>query len=180
MVDLAFFITSFTKSKTVHLLVLIMKKCIDWEKWVLLNLIQKQILKLMDKVNQPWIFIGRTDAEAPILGPPDVKSQLLGKDCDAEKYWGQEKGATEDEMVGWYHQLNGPEFEHTLGDSEGYKAWRAAVHGVAKSQTWLSDWATTKYFWEEDMGEALPPNPRPHGILLGNNFLWGSSWRTTF
>ena len=41
----------------------------------------------------------------------------------------------DDEMVGWYHQLNGPEFEHTLGDSEGYKAWRAAVHGVAKSQT---------------------------------------------
>ena len=50
-----------------------------------------------------------------------------------EGHW--EKRVTEDEMVGWYHQLNGPEFEHTLGDSEGYKAWRAAVHGVAKSQT---------------------------------------------
>ena len=60
------------------------------------------------------------EAEAPILWPPDSKSQLTGKDPDAEKYWGQEeKGATEDEMVGWHHWLNGHEFEQTLGDNEG-------------------------------------------------------------
>ena len=64
--------------------------------------------------NQPWISIGRNDAEteAPILWPPDVKSWLLGKDPDVGKDWRQEeKGTTEDEMVGWHHQLNVYEFE---------------------------------------------------------------------
>ena len=62
------------------------------------------------KGNQPWIFVGRTDAnaEAPILWPPDAKSWLIRKDPDAGKDWRQEeKGMTEDEMVGWHHQLNG-------------------------------------------------------------------------
>ena len=65
------------------------------------------------KGNKPWIFIGRTDAEveAPILWPPDTKSWLIWKDPDAVKEWGQEKRETEVEMVGWHHQLNGPEFE---------------------------------------------------------------------
>ena len=66
------------------------------------------------KRNQSWIFIGRTDVEAepPILWPPDVKSWFTGKDPDAGKDWGQEeKGMTEDEMVGWHHRLNGHEFE---------------------------------------------------------------------
>ena len=69
----------------------------------------------------PGIFIGRTDdeAEAPTLWPPDAKSQLTGKDPDAGKDWRQEeKGMTEDEMVGWHHRLNGHEFKQTLGDSE--------------------------------------------------------------
>ena len=61
--------------------------------------------------NQFWIFTGRTDAEAPILWPPDVKNWLIGKDPDAGKDWGQEeKGTTEDEMVGWHHRLNAHEF----------------------------------------------------------------------
>ena len=74
------------------------------------------------KGNQPWIFLGRTDAEAeaPILWPPDAKSRLIGKDPDAGKYWSQEeKGVTEDEMVRWHQWLNGHEFEQTLGDGEG-------------------------------------------------------------
>ena len=74
------------------------------------------------KGNQSWIFIGRTDAEVetPILWPPDAKSQLIRKDPDAGKDWGQEeKGMTEDEMVGWHHRLNGHEFEQALGDGEG-------------------------------------------------------------
>ena len=67
--------------------------------------------------NQSCIFIGKTDPEAPILWPLDAKSQLIGKDPDAGKDQRQEeKGATEDEMVGWYHGLNGHEFEQTLGD----------------------------------------------------------------
>ena len=75
---------------------------------------------------------------------PDVKSLLIGKDPDAGKDWGQEeKGVTEDEMVGWHHLLNGHEFNQTLGDSEGQEAWLAAVHGVAKSQTQLSNCAIT-------------------------------------
>ena len=69
--------------------------------------------------NQPWMFIGRIDAEAPTLRPPDSKSWLNGKDSDVGKDWGQEdKGDTEDEMVGWHHWLNGHETEQTLGDSE--------------------------------------------------------------
>ena len=66
------------------------------------------------KGNQSWIFIGRTvtKAETPILWPPHVKSWLIGKDPDAGKDWGwEEKGTTEDEMVGWHHRLNGHEFE---------------------------------------------------------------------
>ena len=60
------------------------------------------------------------EAEVPILWPPDAKSWLIGKDSDAGKDWRQEeKGMTENEMVGWYHRLNGHEFEHTLGDDEG-------------------------------------------------------------
>jgi len=81
----------------------------------------KEIKPINLKGNQPWIFIERTDteAEAPIHWPPDVKSQFIGKDTDVGKNWGQEKGTTEDEMVGWHHQLNGLAFEQTPGDSEG-------------------------------------------------------------
>ena len=64
------------------------------------------------KGNQPWIFIGRTDAEAPILWPSDGKNWLIRKDPDAGKDWRQEeKGMTEDEMVGWHHWLSGLQFE---------------------------------------------------------------------
>ena len=71
------------------------------------------------KGNQSWMFIGRTDveAEAEILGPPDAKSQLIGKDPDAGNDWGhEEKKVTEGEMVEWHHWLNGREFEQTPGD----------------------------------------------------------------
>ena len=74
----------------------------------------KEIQLVNPKGNQSWIFIGRTDAEAetPVLWPPDAKNWLIGKDPDAGKDWMQEeKGTTEDEMVGWHHQLNGHEFE---------------------------------------------------------------------
>jgi len=82
----------------------------------------QEIKPVNPKGNQPWIFIGRTDAEAeaPILWPLDEKSRLIGKDPDAGKDWGQEKkGVAEDEMVRWHHWLNGHEFEQALGDSEG-------------------------------------------------------------
>ena len=80
----------------------------------------KEAKSVNPKGNQPWIFIGRTDAEAPILCSPNVKNQLIGKDSGAGKDWEQEEeGVTEDEMGGWHHWLNGHKFEQTLGDSEG-------------------------------------------------------------
>ena len=81
----------------------------------------KEIKPVHPKGDQSWMFIGRTDAEAeaPILGPPDVNSWLTGKDPDVGKDWRQEdKGMTEDEMVGWNHQFNGHEFEQVAGDGE--------------------------------------------------------------
>ena len=73
----------------------------------------KEIQAVHPKGNKSWLFIGRTDAEAetPILWPPDVKSWLIWKDPDAGKDRRQEKGTTEDEMIGWHHQLNGHDFE---------------------------------------------------------------------
>ena len=74
----------------------------------------KEIRPVNPKGNQPWIFLGRTDAEAetPILWPPDVKNWLIGKDPDAGKDWRrEEKGVTEDEMAGWHHWLDGHDFE---------------------------------------------------------------------
>ena len=82
----------------------------------------KEIQPASPKRIQSWVFIGRTDAEAetPILWPPDTKNWLTGKDPDAGKDWGQEeKGMTEDEMVGWHHRLNGHEFEQAPGVGDG-------------------------------------------------------------
>ena len=73
----------------------------------------KEIQPVHPKGDQSWVFIGKTDVETetPILGPPDVKNWLIGKDPDAGKDWGQEeKGTTDDEMVEWHHQLNGQKF----------------------------------------------------------------------
>ena len=79
----------------------------------------KEIQSVHPKGDQSWIFTGRTVVEAPLIWPLDEKSWLIRKDPDAGKDWGQEeKRVTEDEMVGWHHQLNGQEFGQTLGDSE--------------------------------------------------------------
>ena len=90
------------------------------DSWESLGL--QGIKPVNSKGNQSWILIGRTNAEAqvPISQPPDMKSWLIRKDPDAGKDWRQEKkGMTEDEMVGWYHRLNGHEFEQALGDGKG-------------------------------------------------------------
>ena len=126
------------------------------KSWILLQsktpespLESKEIKPVNPKGNQPWIFIGRTDAKAetPILWPPDGKSQLIGKNLDVGKDWGQEeKGAAEDEMVGWHHQLNGHELSklrEIVKDRE-VEVWHAAVHVVAKSWTQPSNWTTIK------------------------------------
>ena len=101
----------------------------NWCFWIVMlektlerSLLFCKIQLVNPKGNQSWILIGRTDAEteALILWPPDAKSWLIWKDPDAGKDWGQEeKGKTEDEMVGWHHQFNGYELKQTPGDSEG-------------------------------------------------------------
>ena len=82
----------------------------------------------LSKGNQSWVFIVRTDVEAetPVFWPPDANSWLIWKDPDVGKHWRQEeKGTTEDEMVGWHHQLNGCGFGWTprVGDGQGGLAW---------------------------------------------------------
>ena len=105
----------------------------------------KEIKPGYPKGNQPWIFFGRTDAEAEalILWPPNVNSQLIWKDSDAGKDWRwQEKGTTDNEMVGSHHKLNG----HSLNKWETVKdreAW-CVVYGVAKNWIPLSHWITAR------------------------------------
>ena len=106
----------------------------------------KEIKPDNPKRNQPWVFIGRTDAEteAPILWPPDAKNSLIRKDPDAEKDWRlEEKGTTEDEMVWWHHQLKGHGLSKLQEIVKDMEAWHAAVHGATKSWTYLSDGITT-------------------------------------
>ena len=106
------------------------------------NMANNDVVPVYGKLgNQPWIFIGRTEAEAPILWPPDVKSWITGKDPNAVQDWGQgEKGATEDEMVGWHHRLNGHEFEQTPGDSEGQRSLVSCSPWSRKESDTTQDW----------------------------------------
>ena len=110
----------------------------------------KEIQLVHPKGNQPWIFIGRTDAEAEtlILWPPDTKNWLTGKDPDAGEDWRQEeKGSTEDEMVGWYHWLDEHEFEQVLGAGDGqgslvwYSPWGCKESGTIEWLNWTEFWS---------------------------------------
>ena len=111
----------------------------------------KETQPVHPKGDQFWVFTGRTDAEAetPILWPPDAKSWLIGKDPDAEKDWGQEeKGTTEDEMVGWHHQLNGHGCGWPLGVGDGQGglaccgSWGCKESDMTERLNWieLSTW----------------------------------------
>ena len=127
----------------------------------------KEIKSVNLKGNQSWIFIGRTDAEAetPILWPHDGKNWLTEKDPDAGKDWRQEeKGTTEDEMVGWHHQSMDVSLSRLGEMVKDREAWHAAVHGVAKSPTWLSD-RTTKTIFKRTHSSS-------HAILFLLIFLW--------
>ena len=116
----------------------------------------KEIQPVHPKGDQSWVFTGRTDseAEAPILWPPHVKSWLIWKGTDAGRDWGQEeKGMTEDEMAGWHHWLDGHEFEWTpgVGDGRGGLAccdsWGCRVgHDWATELNW-TEWEYSKIRW---------------------------------
>ena len=111
-----------------------------------------EIQPVHPKGDQSWVFIGMTDVEAetPILWPPDVKSWLLGKHPDAGKDWRQEeKGMTEDEMVGWHHWLDGHEFEQALGVGDGQGSLVCcSPWGCKESDT------TEQLNWEDIMRNA--------------------------
>ena len=138
----------------------------NWCFWTVV--LKKTLESLLDcketqpvhpKGNQSWIFIGRTDGETPILWPPDAKNWPIGKDPDAGKDWRQEeKGTTQDEMVGWHHRLNGHEFEQVpaVGDGQGSLAccspWGCKEFDVTEWVNWtdikMSSWwknALTKF-----------------------------------
>ena len=103
----------------------------------------KEIKPVNPKGNQPWIFIGRTDAEAQtsIIWPPDGKNWLTEKDPDAWKDWRQEeKGTTEDEIVGWHHQLDGHKFEQALGVDDGQGSLACcSPWGHKESDDWVTE-----------------------------------------
>ena len=118
----------------------------------------KEIQPVSPKGNQSWIFIGRTDAEAetPVLWPPNAKNSLIGKDPDARKDWRrEEKGTTEDEMVGWHHRLDGHEFAQApvIGDGRASLACCSPC-GRKESDT------TERLNWTElDSHDDLPVPP---------------------
>ena len=104
----------------------------------------KEIKPVNLEGNQPWIFIGRTDAEAkaPILGHLMGKADSLEKTLILGKTEGMKRSGRQDEMVGWHHRLSGHELEQTLRDGEGRKSRMLQSMG-SQSRTWLSDWTTT-------------------------------------
>ena len=140
----------------------------------------KEIQLVHPKGNQSWIFTGRTDDETPILWPPDAKNWLLEKDPDAGKDWRrEEKGTTEDEMVGWHHRCNVHEFEQAprVGDGQGSLA-RCSPWGRKESDmtVWLNWTEPTPVFW--------PGEVREQRSLAGYSS-WGhkesdmTEWKTT-
>ena len=140
----------------------------------------KEIQPVSLKGNPSWIFFGRTDVEAetPILWPPDVKYELIGKDSDAGKGWRQEeKGTTEDEMVGWHHRRHGHEFKQApgVGDGQGGLACCCSPWGGKELDTfeWLNNWTELREFVRNEESQPLPDllNQNLHFNKVPSSFL---------
>ena len=139
----------------------------------------KEIHSVHPKGNQSWIFIGRTDAESetPLLWPPNAKNWLLGEDPDAGRDSGQEeKGTTEDEMVGWHHRLDGHEFEQALGvgDGQGSLAVLQSMGSQRVGYDWAIDWNSWGYHIPTSVSEY------PWGNLMDSWTSQGNSIKQRF
>ena len=140
--------------KNLCFLIVVLKKTLDS------SLDCKEIQTVHPKGNQSWIFIGRTGVEAdtPIFWPPDAKSWLIWKDPDAGKDWGQEeKGSTEDEMVGWHHRLDGCESQWTpgVGDGQGGLACCDSWGCKESDMTERLNWTELNWTFSEIHGNHL-------------------------
>ena len=144
--------------------------------------LESKIKPVNPKGNQPWLFIGRTDpeAEAPVLWPPDAKSWLIRKDLDARKNWRQEeKGVTEDEMVGWHYWFNGHEFEQTPWDSDGQRSL-ACCGSWGHKESDINQWLNNKNEWNVChfiMLMSLPKGNRPVRRGRNSSVISSISWK---
>ena len=164
------------------------KSCCFWtvmlEKTLESPLDCKEIQPVHPKGDQSWVFFGRNDieAETPILWPPDEKSWLIWKDPDAGKVWGQEeKGMTEDELVGCHHRLNGHEFAYTPAVHDGQGGLACCRPWVTQNQLWLSDWTELKVFVLTFQRNVNEPNSNTVTIsrrVLISGKLW--KWKRNF
>ena len=145
----------------------------NWGFWIVLEktlespLDSKDIKPVNPKENHPWIFTRKTEAEAeaPVVWPPDVKNQLIGKDPEAGKDWRQkEKGVTGNEMVGWHHQLKRQEPEKTMGDSEGQKILACCSSWGCKELDRTQQLNNIKCVSVQFSCSVMSDSLRPHGL----------------